>query len=42
MSTFNRLDLQTLGSQPIMPKNALDHCYTLHYTFSCDLKTWRD
>jgi hypothetical protein len=25
MSTCNRLDLQTLGSQPIMPKNLLDH-----------------
>ena len=26
MSTCNRLDLQTLGSQPIMPKNLPDHC----------------
>ena len=25
MSTCNRLDLQTLGSQPIMSKNLLDH-----------------
>jgi hypothetical protein len=25
MSTCNRLDLQTLGSQPIMPKNLTDH-----------------
>ena len=25
MSTCNRLDLQTLGSQPVMPKNLLDH-----------------
>ena len=25
MSTCNRLDLQTLGSQPIMPKNLPDH-----------------
>ena len=25
MSTCSRLDLQTLGSQPIMPKNLLDH-----------------
>ena len=25
MSTFHRLDLQTLGSQPIMPKNLPDH-----------------
>ena len=24
MSTFNRLDLQTLGSQPAMPKNLPD------------------
>ena len=28
MSTFNRLDLQTLGSQLVItPKNLLDHCY---------------
>ena len=26
MSTCNRLDLQTLGSQPVMPKNLPDHC----------------
>ena len=26
MSTYNRLDLQILGSQPIMPKNLPDHC----------------
>jgi hypothetical protein len=25
MSTCNRLDLQTLGSQPIMPKDLPDH-----------------
>jgi hypothetical protein len=25
MSTCNRLDLHTLGSQPIMPKNLPDH-----------------
>ena len=25
MSTCNRLDLQTLGSRPVMPKNLLDH-----------------
>ena len=25
MPTCNRLDLQTLGSQPIMPKNISDH-----------------
>ena len=25
MSTRNRLDLQTLGSQPIMPENLPDH-----------------
>ena len=25
MSTWNRLDLQTLGSQPVMPKNLPDH-----------------
>ena len=26
MSTCNRLDLQTLGSQPVMPKILPDHC----------------
>ena len=26
MSTCNRLNLQTLGSQPVMPKNLPDHC----------------
>jgi hypothetical protein len=26
MSTCNRLDLQTLGSQLIMPKNLPNHC----------------
>ena len=30
MSTFNRLDLQTLGSQPVRPKNLPDHCYEYH------------
>ena len=25
MSTCNQLDLQTLGSQPVMPKNLPDH-----------------
>ena len=31
MSTCNRLDLQTLGSQPmIMPNNLPDHCFELH------------
>ena len=25
MSTYNQLDLQTLGSQPVMPKNLPDH-----------------
>ena len=29
MSTCNQLDLQTLGSQPIMPKNLPDHCTTV-------------
>jgi hypothetical protein len=28
MSTCNWLDLQTLGSQPIIPKNLPDHCPT--------------
>ena len=27
MSTCNRLDLQTLGSQPITPKNLPDHTW---------------
>ena len=32
MSTCNRLDLQALGSQPVMPKNLPDHCLK-HYIF---------
>jgi hypothetical protein len=32
MSTCNRLDLQILGSQPIVPKNLPDHC--LQYIFN--------
>ena len=30
MSTYNRLDLQTLGSQPVMPKNLPDHWHILY------------
>ena len=26
MSTCNRLDFQTLGSQPVIPQNLSDHC----------------
>ena len=26
MCTYNRLDLQTLGFQPVMPKNLPDRC----------------
>ena len=26
MSTCNRMDLQTLGSQPVVPKNLPNHC----------------
>ena len=33
MSTCNRLDLQTLGSQLIMPKNLPDHCFKPHKPF---------
>ena len=29
MSTYNWLDLQTLGSQPVMPKNLPDHWWRL-------------
>ena len=34
MSTCNRLDLQTLGSQPIMPKNLPDHWCTSYKGFN--------
>ena len=30
MSTCNRLDLQTLGSPPIVPKNLPSHCSVLN------------
>ena len=35
MSTCNQLDLQTLGSQPIMPKNILNHYATLPTLQTC-------
>jgi hypothetical protein len=36
MSTCNhRLHLQTLGSQPIMPKNLPDHCSPPHLIILC-------
>ena len=31
MSTCNRLDLQTLGSQPVRPENLPDHCMEAQY-----------
>ena len=31
MSTCNKLDLQTLGSQPIMPKNLPGHSCKVKY-----------
>ena len=38
MSTCNRLDLQTLESQPvIMPKNFPDHCFESEWTSVCGL-----
>ena len=43
MSTCHRLDLQTLGSQPIIPKNLPDHWWRQWYpeeTFSKKLKEW--
>ena len=33
MSTCNQLDLQTLGSQPIMPKNLPDHWFQSTKTY---------
>ena len=33
VSTCNRLDLQTLGSQPVMPKNLPEHCSSLFSPF---------
>ena len=49
MSTCNRLDLQTLGSQPIMPKKIHDHCFQytllwysgLVYAMDNAIKPWR-
>ena len=34
MSTCNRLDLQTLGSQPVMPKNIPEHWFQVTYVGS--------
>jgi hypothetical protein len=40
MSTCNQLTWQTLGSQSVMPKNLLHHCFT-HETASWEyLDTW--
>ena len=33
MSTSNRLDLQTLGSQPVIPKNLPDRCIGCVFNF---------
>jgi hypothetical protein len=38
MSTCKQLDLQTLGSQLIMPKNLPDHCMTIRKRNVCDNK----
>jgi hypothetical protein len=35
MSTWNWWDLQTLGSQPLMPKNLPDHCNRVCTLKSC-------
>jgi hypothetical protein len=32
MSICNQLDLQRLGSQPVMPKNLPDHCFIAAYS----------
>ena len=37
MSTCNWLDLQTLGSQPVMPKILPDHCFATNYMHLCRL-----
>ena len=42
MTTCNRLDLQTLGSQPIMPKNLPDHCSYLRIDMNEELMLQRD
>ena len=34
MSTCNGLDLQTLESQPVMPKNLSNHCYKCSLSLS--------
>ena len=41
MSTCNRSDLQTLGSQPVMPKNLPDQCNVtpLNIFGCCDVAT---
>ena len=37
MSTCKWLDLQTLGSQSVMPKNLLDHCLEVKLGFCKNL-----
>ena len=42
MLTCNWLDLQALGSQPIMPKNLLDRCFRIYTLISFeDMSFWR-
>ena len=40
MSTCSRLDLQTQGSQPVMPKNLPDHWCTLLTCYCGSLESW--
>ena len=40
MPTCNRLDLQTLGSQPVMPKILPDLCNRYEVTIECNLWKW--
>ena len=40
MSTCNRLVLQTLGSQPVVPKNLTDHCVLTDYAQKSPTDTW--
>ena len=40
MSICNRLVLQTLGSQPVVPKNLTDHCVLTDYAQKSPTDTW--
>ena len=40
LTCIHRLDLQTLGSQPVVPKNLPNHCFNLEHWWWAAPNTW--